>query len=483
MGSTQAFINGQSCAIGQGNTTDSHASIKKGPTAADCEIRHSHNLKPVLLALRARDAVNTSIAPPAEDVKDALPRALLERINYVLVIDDDEFVCKVIANHIRALCPAQITTSQGDAGTVRLLNEGGPFDLIISDLSMPQFDGIQLMRLVATRQTAAAIVFVSSSGRKLLSAAKELAINRGLRVLPVLEKPVSRNDIRSMLLQLTADAPNKKVQSAFSSPSVAELHSAIAAFEIDVHVQPQINAGTGELYGVEALARWNSVKHGMVPPDVFVKMAEENGLIDDLTDLVLKKSLLACATWKKAGIETRISVNSPISSLSNLMLPNTITKLMELYSLRPDQLTVEITETSFLKDQERALDVVTRLRLRGVGLAIDDFGCGHSTFQHIRRMPFNELKIDCSFVMNMLVDHDSMSIVRSSLNLAHELGMHAVAEGVETLEHWQALAEMGCDVLQGYYIAKPFPATQFPAWLEREAKEPRASTPIITARA
>lgn len=431
-----------------------------------------------ILAIRNHAAMNTSSAPLAEAPEEALPRTVLDRVRHVLAIDDDEFVCKVVGSQIRGLCQAEVTTSPGNADTVRLLNEGGPYDLILLDLSMPKFDGIQLMRLVAARQASAAVVFMSSSGRKLLTAARDLAANRGLRVLPVLEKPVSRADLRNTLMLLAEEGPRARshVASAAFRPTAGELRSAINAYEIEVYVQPQIRASTGELHGVEALARWNSVKHGFVPPDLFIKMAEEHQMVDDLTDQVLKKSLIACAAWKNEGIHTRISVNAPISSMSNLLLPDTIAALIERYKLDADQLTMEITETGIMLDQERALDVLARLRLRGIGLAIDDFGCGHSTFQQIRRMPFNELKIDCSFVINMFTDHDSRSIVRSSLDLARELDMHSVAEGVETLEHWQALAEMHCDILQGYYIAKPFPSNQLPAWLARNANKLRNPT-------
>lgn len=412
--------------------------------------------------------MTNSDATPEDPCKNRLPRVVLERIQQVLVIDDDAFVCKVIASQIQSLGIAQVTTTLGDAETVHLLNEGGPYDLILSDLSMPKFDGIQLMRLVAVRQKSAAVLFVSASGHKLISAARELAANHGLHVLPGLEKPTNRQNLYDSLLSLATEAPHAKAaRTQMPLPKLDELKSAITAFQIEVYVQPQMYASTGKLYGVEALARWNHPRLGFVSPDIFVRMAEEHDLVDELTELVLKKSLLECSMWKQAGLETRISVNSPVSSMSNLMLPDTIVAMIERYKLSPNQLTIEITETGIINNQDRALDVLARLRLRGIGLAIDDFGCGHSTFKQIRRMPFNELKIDSSFVMNMFTDRDACSIVRSSLDLARELDMHAVAEGVETLEHWQSLAEMHCDILQGFYIAKPFPARQLPDWLAR----------------
>ncbi|HSW12361.1 MAG TPA: EAL domain-containing protein, partial [Solimonas sp.] len=249
--------------------------------------------------------------------------------------------------------------------------------------------------------------------------------------------------------------------------TVAALQAAIANYEIEIYVQPQMDARSGALHGVEALARWNSPAHGFVPPDRFVALAEEHGLIGDLTELVLKKSLVACSRWNQAGLQTRISVNAPIAAMCDLMLPDTILTQLERMELQPGQLTLEITETGVLQNMERALDVLARLRLRGIGLAIDDFGCGHSTFQQLRRLPFSELKVDCSFVMKMLSDRDAHNIVRSCLDLARDLELQAVAEGVETQQHWDALAQMGCPLLQGYHIAKPFPAAQLPAWLRQ----------------
>lgn len=419
--------------------------------------------------------MNSSAAQTLADDDRALPRDVLERVRHALVIDDDDFVCKVVAGQLRSLGIEKVAMSSGGPDTVRLLNEGGPFDLIVSDLCMPKFDGIQLMRLVAARQSAAAVLYISSSGHKLLAAARDLAAERGLRVLPAQEKPVVRERLRDALLELRSGTPTPRSNAAApaSAPGVSELRQAIAEYEIQVFVQPQIDARSGELHGVEALARWPSARHGSVSPDHFIALAENNELIDELTELVLKKSLFACAKWVSAGLDTRISVNAPVASMSSLVLPDTILAQLERLDLRADQLTMEITETGFLKDQQKALDVLARLRLRGIGLAIDDFGCGHSTFQQLRRMPFSELKIDRSFVLGLFTDRDARSIVRSSLELARELELYAVAEGVETSAHAAALAQMGCEVLQGFFLARPFPADQLPAWWRQNGERLR----------
>lgn len=387
-----------------------------------------------------------------------------------LVIDDDEFVCHAVATQLAAIGLTEIRTVSDSAEAVRLLNESAAYDLIICDLSMPKVDGIQMMRLISLRQTQAALLLMSAAGQRLLSSAEELARSRGLRVLDAVAKPMRTERLRNAVSKLGAKPEKAAGGSAGNGVSLPDLRLAIAHDEIKVYVQPQLEAASGALHGVEVLARWTSPVHGVVPPSCFVALAATNGMIDVLTENMLAKSLAACGGWRRAGLATRISVNAPISSMCNLILPDTIAAVARRHGVEAAQLTLEITESGFMQDPVRSLDVLTRLRLRGVGLAIDDFGCGYSSLQQLKRMPFDELKIDCSFVTAMLRDRESRSIVKSSLELARELGMRSVAEGVETQAHWDALVELGCDVVQGYHIARPFPIEQLPLWCSQRAE-------------
>jgi EAL domain-containing protein (putative c-di-GMP-specific phosphodiesterase class I)/AmiR/NasT family two-component response regulator len=402
-------------------------------------------------------------------LRDAHPAAGGTTACSALVIDDDEFVCRAVAAQLRNAGAASVTAVSNPLEAVQLLNQGGPFDLIISDLSMPTFDGIQMMRLISARQPQAAVLLMSSADSRLLSSAEALARGRGLRVMGAVGKPLKLDDLRRVMKDLLQAPDTARNFPDLSAPDAAALRQALNSEQIRVYVQPQIDAQTGSLHGVEALARWDSPQHGSVPPACFIPIAERSGLIDALTESILAKSLAACGAWRKAGLVTRISVNAPISSMCSLVLPDTIVALADRRGMEPNQLTLEITESGFMEDPVRALDVLTRLRLRNVDLAIDDFGCGYSSLQQLKRMPFNELKIDCSFVMAMLEDAESRSIVRSSIQLCQELGLRSVAEGVESRAHWDALREMGCDVLQGYHISRPVPVEQFPAWWSRRA--------------
>jgi len=388
----------------------------------------------------------------------------LRTTHRVLLIDDDEFICRALENQLRDAGIDDLTIASSGPEAVHLLNGTTRYTLIISDLSIPKVDGIQLLRLISARQSTAAVVLISSSGRKLLSTAADLARTRGLCVLGALEKPVLAADLQRVLSQF--DEVTRPSASSTAPPlNEAELRKAIEGDEIRVYVQPQLDASSGALHGVETLARWYSPSRGVVPPASFVPLAEETGLIDELTELMLRKSIAGCGMWKRAGLNTNISVNAPISSMCRLNLPDTIVVQAERHGVDPGQITLEITESGFMQDPVRSLDVLTRLRLRGIGLAIDDFGCGYSSLQQLKRMPFSELKIDCSFVMAMFNDRESYSIVKSNLDLGHDLGMRTVAEGVESREHWDALRELGCDLVQGYHIARPFPARQLGLWV------------------
>jgi len=232
-----------------------------------------------------------------------------------LVIDDDEFVCRTVAAQLKSVGLDEVVAVSDGFQAVQLLNQGGPYGLIVSDLSMTQFDGIQMLRLVAARQPQAAVLLMSSAGSKLLSSAEALAHSRGLRILGALSKPVGLEDLRGVVDRLKEKAGEASWKAAGPPPTAAELRAAINGEQLRVYVQPQLDARTGALHGVEALARWDSPRHGMVPPASFIALAENNGLIDGITESMMSKSLAACGAWRRAGLRTRISVNAPIRSL------------------------------------------------------------------------------------------------------------------------------------------------------------------------
>jgi len=200
---------------------------------------------------------------------------------------------------------------------------------------------------------------------------------------------------------------------------------------------------------------------------MFVPLAEQTGLIQSLTTWVMHEALSQCRAWKQAGLDLNVAVNQSMRNLHDRDLPKQVGQMLEHYGLAPADLTLEITESIIMADPQRAMEVVTELNDMGIALSIDDFGTGYSSLAYLKRLPVREIKVDKSFVLDMVADESDATIVRSTIDLAHNLGLKVVAEGVETAEMWQALAQLECDVAQGYFLARPMPAADLERWLEQ----------------
>ncbi len=253
----------------------------------------------------------------------------------------------------------------------------------------------------------------------------------------------------------------------------SELRQAIENEDLLVHYQPKVDIRTRRVVGVEALVRWIHPEHGFMPPDEFIPLAEHTGLIQPLTKLVLRSALRQCREWQAAGLDLDVSVNLSVRSLLDLQLPQSVAALLREFSVEPTRLVLEITESSIMADPIRAADVVDRLSGLGIGLAIDDFGTGYSSLSYLKRLPVSEIKIDKSFVMSMTSQENDAVIVRSTVDLGRNLGLRVVAEGVETIEMFNELKRLGCDIAQGYLLSRPLAADDLTAWAKdwRSAEE------------
>ncbi len=240
----------------------------------------------------------------------------------------------------------------------------------------------------------------------------------------------------------------------------ADLRHAIHEDRLHLVYQPKVLAGTDQIIGAEALVRWNHPEHGPIGPDEFIGIAEHCGMIRLLTHRVLENAMRQLWQWRRDGIGLNVSVNLSARNLLEEDLPHTVSRLLAKLEVPPEMLTLEITESVIMEDPERALAVVTRLEKIGVGISIDDFGTGYSSLGYLMKLPAREIKIDRSFVMKMDADPASATIVRSTIELAHNLGLLVVAEGVENELTWQALKALGCDIGQGYHFGKPLPPDQ-----------------------
>ncbi len=246
---------------------------------------------------------------------------------------------------------------------------------------------------------------------------------------------------------------------------LGELRGAIERDELLLCFQPKVDLKTGRVCGVESLVRWQHPKHGFMNPDEFVPIAEQTGLIEPLSFWVLRAALNICSTYRRDEMAMDVAVNLSVRNLQDPLFPDKIKALIDEHCGEPTRLRLEITETAIMADPARALTVLDELSGMGVNLSIDDFGTGYSSLAHLKQMPVNELKIDKSFVLGMLEDENDAVIVRSIIDLAHNIGITVVAEGVESEALYLKLREMGCDVAQGYYIGRPMLIEEFMKWL------------------
>ena len=240
----------------------------------------------------------------------------------------------------------------------------------------------------------------------------------------------------------------------------ADLERALRRDEIEVHFQPKADSRTGEIVGVEALARWRHPLLGLLQPDVFIPLAESTGLIRSLTRRVTDLALAQCKTWHRAGFALHVSVNVAVADLLDVDLPAQIVAALERHELPAGALVVEVTESSLFSDPVRIQDVLTQLEALGVSLSLDDFGTGFSSLGHLKTLPVREIKIDRSFVAHMASNSADSAIVHATIQLAHRLGKSVVAEGVEDSDTWKQLASAGCHLVQGYALSPPLPAAE-----------------------
>jgi diguanylate cyclase (GGDEF)-like protein len=248
---------------------------------------------------------------------------------------------------------------------------------------------------------------------------------------------------------------------------VSELRQAIADGQLVLHYQPKLSVGAGRFAGVEALVRWQHPRLGLLAPAEFLPLAEREGLMRSLTLEVLDQALAQQRAWRLSGNVVPVAVNIAPASLLDTRLPDEINALMQRYDTRPDQLELEITEDTLMRDPERALQVIARISELGIGFSLDDFGTGYSSLAQLRRLPVNTLKIDRSFIMNMSDNEEDANIVRSTIELGHSLNLSVVAEGVEDPADLRKLEQYGCDVVQGFHLGRPIPPEQVPGWLSR----------------
>lgn len=341
--------------------------------------------------------------------------------------------------------------------------------VMLLDLEMPVMDGIEVLQKVAVLPQRPAVVLASSSDEVLISAVATMAEAMGIVLLGAFRKPLNPQDLADALASYNAGVcmlDEKIVHSV--ETTVEQLTLALERTKILVHYQPKINLETLSLAGVEALARWKNPQGDWIPPGVFIPLAEEHGLIGDLTLSILDQILQDMNEWWEQGHYISVALNLSAKSLAEFNLANEIIQRVIRQGIPAHYITFEITESALVVDLPSALATISRLRLKGFGISIDDYGTGFSSMQQLSRFPFSELKIDRSFVGGAPARQYMRNILKSAIDMGQRLGITTVAEGVETEAELHLLQSLGCKQAQGFLLARPMPGRELLGWVERD---------------
>lgn len=384
----------------------------------------------------------------------------------ILMLDDESFMLKLLGHVLANLGFTQVTRcDSGRAALASLDSPSDPPDLILLDLNMPEMDGVEFVRHLVERRYTGSLILISGEDERMLQTAVKLVRAHKISVLGHLHKPVKPEALSALLDQWTPPSLGSP-RAANKIYGVDAVRAAINNGELVNYYQPKVAVTTGRVVGVETLVRWRHPEDGMVFPDQFIGVAEMHGLIADLTRVVLSSALAQTKVWRDAGLALRVAVNVSMENLASLDFPDFVAGLAAKAGVAPQEVVLEVTESRLMQDLRAPLEILTRLRLKRFQLSIDDFGTGHSSLAQLRDIPFDELKIDRGFVHRACSDGTVRAMYDASFGLARQLGMEIVAEGVEDRDDWDFLRQTGCDLAQGYFIARPMPAADLPGWMD-----------------
>jgi EAL domain-containing protein (putative c-di-GMP-specific phosphodiesterase class I) len=386
---------------------------------------------------------------------------------HFLVAEDHDFQRSVLVRILENLGAKEVHEAvDGRAALAIVKDPARPVDIVISDLDMPGMDGMEFIRHLGESAIPVSLILASSLERKLLASIQTMTEAYGIRLLGVVEKPLTPTKLE-MLIRLYKPAQAKPDRPRAAGPSFTldEIAAGLKNDEFAPFFQPKVELATGKVKGAEALARWHHPQHGIVAPYAFIKPLEDNGLIDDLTWVMLRKAAGFCSIWRATGLDATMSVNLSLKSLSDVKIADRVTELVRNQNLEPRHMVLEVTESAATTDVGKALENLARLRMKGFGLSIDDYGTGYSSMQQLTRIAFTEIKIDQSFVTNAAKQESAKVILKSSLDMAKNLKITAVAEGIETQADWNLLRQLGCDLAQGYFIARPMEPGAYLDWV------------------
>ncbi len=385
---------------------------------------------------------------------------------HIMLVDDEPSILALAHRHLEKMGYCNITTClSGQSAMEKYQKYTNTFDIIISDLNMPEMNGVEFLRHLSEEGYYGGIIMLSGEDERILEVARDLARARNLNVLGYISKPFKRESLELLLSQYSPQDPRISAP-LLDAISEEELRAGMDGDELLIVYQAKTKLDTGKVVGVEALARWNHRERGMLPPYTFIPLAEQCSLIDELTYNIYRKTLSQISAWLKKDIILEVSINISVNSFNKDGFVDFLIQTAEEYNVNPDMIIFEITESQIMENSLECLEKLMHLRMKNFGLSIDDFGTGHSSMSQLKNVPFTELKIDQSFVGGACDDPTARAMLESSIDLAKKLDMYTVAEGVETEAEMAMVEELGCDQIQGYYIARPMFANEFEQFIQ-----------------
>lgn len=381
-----------------------------------------------------------------------------------LVVDDDVFVLETVRVGLTALGVPDVVCVANVADAEDALSNDRGFNLIVCDLMMPDTDGIEFLRWLAAEHVDVPVVLLSGTEERVLHAAEQLAIEYRLRLLGSLAKPVDMGSL-ALLLERGANSQLHSASRAANRDIQSEEIEASIQTSVVLHYQPKVFLADRSIAGFEALLRWRARDDSPYSPFSFVRAAEDRHLIDQLTTRVFELAVADLASWREDGCEPAVSLNISAANLKDLSLPESLARRLEEAGLSNDRITLELTETAVVDDIGLSLDILTRIRLKSFHLSLDDFGTGYASLEKLTQMPFTEVKVDRGFIIGARTSPDKAKVLRAAVELAHDLNLTVVAEGVESLSDLKLVESLNCDIAQGFLFSRAIPPEEVPSFV------------------
>ncbi len=380
----------------------------------------------------------------------------------VLIVDDDAIVCAALRAYLEAL-PVGAVHEAPDGATAAEIVRGhsGSFDLIVTDLSMPDEDGIQFLRRLHDHGFRGDVVIASGRDGAIIETARSLAQGHNLRLRGCISKPLTKPKLDAVFLAETTPAAPAGPAQTLDAGTLSRLYKTGG---IVPYFQPQIAVRTGKIVGAEALVRGEDEELGHLGAYELVSAGRAHNMMGELTDIMARKTFEQLSSWQRQGLQVDVALNIDPQQLCELDLPDRLSSLARELDVRPASIIVEVTEESLNDSVLQVMDVLARLRMKGFRTSSDDFGTGRSNIDMLQSLPFTEMKLDRSYVSRALTHSFADVAIQTAVKLAKVSGLELVAEGIETQEQIRYLVDLKVDVLQGYLFAKPMPAALFEAW-------------------